>query len=73
MDMSLNEHALKKHVIRKGAEKLNEGTRINTPTEESVFKILNLNYRPPEERDFLIVLIFLNYFFIKKLDKFLIQ
>ncbi|GFO08504.1 DNA polymerase lambda [Plakobranchus ocellatus] len=50
-NMSLNEHALKYGVVRKGAEKIHEGTIIPTPTEESVFKTLNVPFRPPEERD----------------------
>jgi len=49
--MSLNEHALKSGVVRKGSEKLYEGAVISTPTERSVFEALNLPYRPPEERD----------------------
>ncbi|XP_005091641.1 DNA polymerase lambda [Aplysia californica] len=49
--MSLNEHALKSGVVRKGAEKIYEGTVIPTPTEKSVFEALNVPYRPPEERD----------------------
>lgn len=50
-NMSLNEHALKKGVVRKGKEKIHEGTIIPTPTEEDVFKVLNVPFRPPEERD----------------------
>uniref|UniRef100_A0A0B6ZX63 DNA polymerase beta thumb domain-containing protein n=1 Tax=Arion vulgaris TaxID=1028688 RepID=A0A0B6ZX63_9EUPU len=49
--MSLNEHALKTGVVRKGSEKIYEGTIIPTPTEESVFLALNVPFRPPEERD----------------------
>ncbi|XP_059160056.1 DNA polymerase lambda-like [Physella acuta] len=49
--MSLNEHALKAGVVRKGAEKLFEGTIIPTPSEKSVFEALKIPYRPPEERD----------------------
>lgn len=52
MGMSLSEHSLCKNVIRKGQEKLNTGVKLDTPTEESVFKYLNLTFRPPEERDF---------------------
>ncbi|XP_041370367.1 DNA polymerase lambda-like [Gigantopelta aegis] len=50
-NMSLNEHALRTGVVRKGTEKIFEGTKILTPTEESVFKALNVPVRPPEERD----------------------
>ncbi|KAK3728087.1 hypothetical protein RRG08_022138 [Elysia crispata] len=50
-NMSLNEHALKQGVVRKGSEKIHEGTVVPTPTEESVFKVLKIPYRPPEERD----------------------
>ncbi|RUS73023.1 hypothetical protein EGW08_019209 [Elysia chlorotica] len=50
-NMSLNEHALKQGVVRKGAEKIYEGTVVPTPTEESVFKMLKIPFRPPEERD----------------------
>ncbi|GFS00555.1 DNA polymerase lambda [Elysia marginata] len=50
-NMSLNEHALKQGVVRKGKEKIHEGTIIPTPTEEDVFKVLKIPYRPPEERD----------------------
>ncbi|XP_039283131.1 DNA polymerase lambda [Nilaparvata lugens] len=49
--MSLSEHSLSADIFRKGAEKCNEGRRIETPTEESIFKLLGLEYRPPEERD----------------------
>ncbi|XP_048744218.2 DNA polymerase lambda-like isoform X2 [Ostrea edulis] len=49
--MSLSEHSLNTGVIRKGNEKIFEGTPLPTPTEESVFKHLGVPYRPPEERD----------------------
>jgi DNA polymerase lambda len=52
MGLSLSEKSLNKNVMRKGAEKINTGERLHTPTEEDVFKILNLTYRKPEERDF---------------------
>ncbi|KAK6185803.1 hypothetical protein SNE40_007953 [Patella caerulea] len=51
MNMSLNEHALKYGVVRKGNEKIHEGTIIPTPTEKSVFEHFKIPYRPPEERD----------------------
>ncbi|ESO96863.1 hypothetical protein LOTGIDRAFT_72491, partial [Lottia gigantea] len=51
MNMSLNEHALKYGVVRKGGEKIHEGTLIPTPTEKSVFEQFKIPYRPPEERD----------------------
>ena len=52
--MSLSEHSLRKNIIRGGQgkkEKLNKGTILSTPTEESVFKHLGLTYRPPTERN----------------------
>jgi DNA polymerase/3'-5' exonuclease PolX len=49
---SLSEKSLNKNVIRKGSEKLNTGERFTIRTEEDIFKILNLTYRQPEERDF---------------------
>ncbi|KAK7110678.1 hypothetical protein V1264_014513 [Littorina saxatilis] len=51
MGMSLNEHALRKGVVRKGQEKIFEGTIVPTPTEESVMTALGVPFRPPEERD----------------------
>ncbi|KAL3863874.1 hypothetical protein ACJMK2_005601 [Sinanodonta woodiana] len=51
MGMSLSEHSLNTGVVRKGPEKIYEGTPLQTPTEESVFKHLGVPYRPPEERD----------------------
>lgn len=49
--MSLSEHALTKDVVRSHKEKLNQGTKLNTPTEQSVFEALGLPYREPHERD----------------------
>lgn len=51
MNMHLSEHSLNAGVTRQGQETLNEGTPLDTPTEESVFKHLGLPYRRPEERD----------------------
>ncbi|XP_046558150.1 LOW QUALITY PROTEIN: DNA polymerase lambda-like [Haliotis rubra] len=51
MHMSLNEHALKTGVVRKGGEKIYDGTTVPTPTEDSVFQALGVPVRPPEERD----------------------
>ena len=51
MGMSLSEHSLKKDVLRHNKEKVNEGCILPTPTEESVFEHLGLEYRPPNERD----------------------
>ena len=30
---------------------MNEGSRVDTPTEESVFEALGMKYRTPQERD----------------------
>ncbi|XP_002734013.2 DNA polymerase lambda-like [Saccoglossus kowalevskii] len=49
--MSLNEHAMKSGVIRKGHEKISEGVSIPVKSEEDVFRILGLEYRTPKERD----------------------
>ncbi|XP_063433678.1 DNA polymerase lambda-like isoform X2 [Mytilus trossulus] len=49
--MSLSNHALRKDVVRKGTQKIYEGTVIPTPTEESVMTLLGVPYRPPNERD----------------------
>eukprot|EP00095_Tigriopus_kingsejongensis_P006026 maker-scaffold671_size114370-snap-gene-0.35 protein:Tk06026 transcript:maker-scaffold671_size114370-snap-gene-0.35-mRNA-1 annotation:"dna polymerase lambda-like" len=51
MGMSLSEHALVTNVARVHREKVNEGTALATPTEESVFEHLKLPYRTPEERN----------------------
>jgi DNA polymerase lambda len=49
--MSLSEHSLSSGIMRSGREKLNAGTVIPTPTEESIFEVLKLPYRQPCERD----------------------
>ncbi|XP_065289279.1 DNA polymerase lambda-like isoform X2 [Dermacentor albipictus] len=49
--MSLNDHGLYADVCRTGEEKISRGKRLPTPTEESIFEHLGLEYRPPEERD----------------------
>lgn len=51
MNMSLNEHALSSGVIRSKGMKVNQGVRLHTPTEQSIFEHLGIPYRPPEERD----------------------
>ena len=61
--MALSEHSLQKNVFRKGTEKINNGERINTPTEESIFKYFNLKYRSPEVKFKLIILIVLMMIF----------
>ncbi|KAK3911849.1 DNA polymerase lambda [Frankliniella fusca] len=48
---SLSEHCLNGGVLREGLKVLNSGYIIPTPNEESIFKALDLEYRPPEERD----------------------
>ncbi|CAF0717193.1 unnamed protein product [Brachionus calyciflorus] len=52
LGLSLSEKSLNKNVIRKGKEKINVGEKIITNTEEDIFRILNIPYRMPEERDF---------------------
>ena len=51
MGMSLSEHALVENVVRRRREKLNEGSAVATPTEESIFERLGLPYRAPHERN----------------------
>ncbi|XP_067003568.2 DNA polymerase lambda isoform X4 [Anabrus simplex] len=50
-DMSLSEHSLMGGVVREGKNIINQGYVIPTPTEESVFEHLGLQYRPPEDRN----------------------
>jgi DNA polymerase lambda len=52
--MSLSQHSLNTGVIRhpKHAEvKLSDGQPLVTQTEEDVFRLLGLSYRPPCDRD----------------------
>lgn len=49
--MSLSEHSLRAGIVRQGGEKLSDGYMLDTPTEESIFAHLGLEYRPPKERD----------------------
>lgn len=49
--MSLSEHSLNKDVVRRGNLKVYGGTPFATPTEEDVFSLLGIPYRPPHERD----------------------
>ncbi|KAJ9582812.1 hypothetical protein L9F63_022853 [Diploptera punctata] len=49
--MSLSEHSLTAGIVREGKDILNDGYILPTPTEESIFTQLELQYRPPEERD----------------------
>lgn len=51
MGMSLSEHGLRAGIVRQGREKLSDGHLLDTPTEESVFAHLGLEYRSPQERD----------------------
>ncbi|CAF0896981.1 unnamed protein product [Didymodactylos carnosus] len=51
MNLYLSQHRLNTGIIRNGKTKINLGTRLPTPTEESIFNYLNLPYRPPHERD----------------------
>ena len=49
--MSLSEHSLNTGVIRKGGEKIFEGTPLPVFSEKDVFDYLGLEYREPHERD----------------------
>ena len=51
MGMSLSEHALVENVVRCRREKMNQGSVVPTPTEESIFERLGLPYRAPHERN----------------------
>ncbi|XP_043568856.1 DNA polymerase lambda isoform X2 [Chiloscyllium plagiosum] len=49
--MSLSEHSLNCHVLRKGNAKITTGIIISTTTEQDIFEQLGLPYRKPHERD----------------------
>ena len=49
--MSLSEHSLNTGVVRKGSEKIFEGTPLPVFSEKDVFDYLGLEYREPYERD----------------------
>lgn len=49
--MSLSEHSLNTGVVRKGSEKISEGTPLPVFSEKDVFDYLGLEYREPHERD----------------------
>lgn len=49
--MSLSEHGLFAGIVREGLKVLNDGYIIPTASEELIFQALDLEYRPPEERD----------------------
>ncbi|XP_038678009.1 DNA polymerase lambda isoform X2 [Scyliorhinus canicula] len=49
--MSLSEHTLNCHVLRKGSAKISTGVPISTITEQDIFQQLGLPYREPCERD----------------------
>lgn len=49
--MSLSEHSLNTGVIRKGSEKIFEGTPLPVFSEKDVFDCLGLEYREPHQRD----------------------
>ena len=49
--MSLSEHSLNTGVIRKGSEKIFDGTPLPVFSEKDVFDYLGLEYREPHERD----------------------
>ena len=49
--MSLSEHSLNTGVVRKGGEKIFEGTPLPVFSEKDVFDYLGLDYREPHERD----------------------
>ena len=49
--MSLSEHSLNTGVVRRGSEKIFEGTLLPVFNEKDVFDYLGLEYREPHERD----------------------
>ncbi|KAJ8026281.1 DNA polymerase lambda [Holothuria leucospilota] len=50
--MSLSEHALRTGVIRRGRDRIHEGTPLPVTSEEDIFRHMGLEYRPPHERDY---------------------
>ncbi|RNA10010.1 DNA polymerase lambda [Brachionus plicatilis] len=52
LGLSLCEKSLNKNVIRNGTEKINTGERLVVHSEQDIFRVLNIPYREPEERDF---------------------
>ena len=50
-EMSLSEHSLNTGVVRRGSEKIFEGTPLPVFNEKDVFDYLGLQYREPHERD----------------------
>ena len=50
-EMSLSEHSLNTGVVRRGSEKIFEGTPLPVFNEKDVFDYLGLEYREPHERD----------------------
>lgn len=48
--MRLNQRGLYKDIMRKGAEKLNEGTKIGGKDEKAIFKMLGVHWREPTAR-----------------------
>ncbi|KAL7641764.1 UNVERIFIED_CONTAM: hypothetical protein RMT77_007638 [Armadillidium vulgare] len=51
LGMSLSEHGLRARIIRDGKNAVTGGICLETPSEESIFEHLGLNYRPPNERN----------------------
>jgi DNA polymerase lambda len=51
MGMRLNQHGLRANVVRAGGTAINAGQSIDTPTEQSIFDALKLEWRTPDERD----------------------
>ncbi|XP_030842326.1 DNA polymerase lambda [Strongylocentrotus purpuratus] len=50
--MSLSEHALRTGVVRRGQEKIHEGTPLPVHCEKDIFDHLGLEYRESHERDY---------------------
>lgn len=49
--MSLSEHYLMAGVVREGKQTKSDGYILPTPTEESIFQHLGIEYQPPEKRN----------------------